>query len=192
DWRKLHSDEGRAKVSLPTYPFERKRCWIEAPVSDRSALAQPAAPAAIAEQFIAEVPSGKENTNVNANPQPPATSVAPRLTKIANVLCEIFEDLSGVDVSKADGSTSFLEMGFDSLFLTQVTQSLSAKFGVKVTFRQLLGDLSSMDALSEFLDKRLPANVLAEEAPAAATVPAVIAVPTSVQVSAPAIRSMPV
>lgn len=191
EWRKLYGDERRGKVSLPTYPFERKRCWIEAPASDRSTVAQPAAPVAVAEQFIAEVPSGKEDTIVNANPQPAATSAAPRSTKIAKVLCEIFEDLSGVNVSKADGSTSFLEMGFDSLFLTQVTQALSGKFGVKVTFRQLLGELSSMDALSEFLDKQLPAEVLAETAPAA-TVPTVVAASAPVQVSAAAIRSMPV
>ena len=45
-----------------------------------------------------------------------------------------------MDLSGADGSTSFLEMGFDSLFLTQVTQALQTKFELKVTFRQLLGD----------------------------------------------------
>ena len=35
--------------------------------------------------------------------------------------------------------TSFIEMGFDSLFLTQVTQALQKKFAVKITFRQLPG-----------------------------------------------------
>ena len=94
---------------------------------------------------------------MNPNAQAPAATTAPvsRRNKIAEILSEVFEELSGVDVSQADGSTSFLEMGFDSLFLTQVTQALHAKFGLKITFRQLLGDLCSMDALSEHIDSKL-------------------------------------
>ena len=65
------------------------------------------------------------------------------------MLREIFEELSGMNLSQADGSTTFLEMGFDSLFLTQVTQSLQSKFGLKITFRQLLGDESSLGALAD-------------------------------------------
>jgi len=30
DWRSFHGDDRRARVSLPTYPFERQRFWIEA------------------------------------------------------------------------------------------------------------------------------------------------------------------
>ena len=95
-----------------------------------------------------------------------------RQAKITKLLNEIFEDLSGLDLSQADSSTSFLEMGFDSLFLTQATQSLQEKFGVKITFRQMLGDLASMSALSEYLDGKLPADVLAEAPPPAVTAPA--------------------
>ena len=69
-----------------------------------------------------------------------------------------------MDLSAADGSTTFLEMGFDSLFLTQVTQALQNKFGLKITFRQLLGDQSTMNALAEYVDSQLPADVLAEPA----------------------------
>ncbi|MEN6314180.1 MAG: amino acid adenylation domain-containing protein [Clostridiaceae bacterium] len=35
DWNKLYTGKGSKRVSLPTYPFERKRCWIE-PVIDES------------------------------------------------------------------------------------------------------------------------------------------------------------
>jgi len=102
-----------------------------------------------------------------------------RQTRITTVLSEIFEELSGLDLSQADGSTTFLEMGFDSLFLTQATQSLQGKFGVKITFRQLLGDLASMSALSEYLDSKLPADVLAEAVPPAVTAGAVPLVATA-------------
>ena len=51
-------------------------------------------------------------------------------------------------------------LGFDSLFLTQVAQALHSKFGIKITFRQLLGDQSSLKLLSEFIDTQLPAEAL--------------------------------
>jgi len=178
DWRSLHGSlDGKGKrqrISLPTYPFERKRFWLDAPLLEEPAAALPVVPAAVPP--IAEAPASEENRQVNVNSQ---TLAAPshlplsRSTRIAKVLSEIFEDLSGVDLSQADGSTSFLELGFDSLFLTQVTQSLHGKFGLKITFRQLLGDLSSMNALAEYVDGKLPADVLAEPVPPAAAAPVV-------------------
>jgi acyl transferase domain-containing protein len=40
DWTRLHEGERRRRVSLPTYPFERRRCWIgrrEEPGAERTA-----------------------------------------------------------------------------------------------------------------------------------------------------------
>jgi amino acid adenylation domain-containing protein len=189
DWRSLQGEERRKRISLPTYPFERKRYWLDAPVLEESAAALPVASAGALRFSEApiEAPASEENTQVNVNSQALAASSLPlsRSTRIAKVLSDIFEELSGVDLSQADGSTSFLEMGFDSLFLTQVTQSLHGKFGLKITFRQLLGDLSTMNALSEYLDTKLPADVLAEVAPTTVNAPAVSVM------TMPAVSSMP-
>lgn len=46
DWQKLWQGEKRQRVSLPTYPFERKRYWIEAP-SERQAAARLSAPTSV-------------------------------------------------------------------------------------------------------------------------------------------------
>ncbi len=182
DWPSLHSslhgEEKRQRISLPTYPFERKRFWLDPPILDQSAAAALVAAPRFADTTT-EASASEEKTQVPVNLQTAAlsTGAVSRQTKITKVISEIFEELSGVDLSQADGSASFLEMGFDSLFLTQVTQSLQGKFGVKITFRQLLGDLSNLKSLSEYLDGKLPADVLAEAAPTAATAPAVMAVP---------------
>jgi len=37
DWNALWQDEDRQRVGLPTYPFERQRHWIDAPVATQSA-----------------------------------------------------------------------------------------------------------------------------------------------------------
>ena len=64
--------------------------------------------------------------------------------------------LSGQDHGAADPHTTFLELGFDSLLLTQVAQAFRKEFSVKVTFRQLLEDYATMDALAGYLDAQMP------------------------------------
>ena len=48
DWDLFHEDERRGRVPLPTYPFERTRCWIDPPAMepDRLPVAAHDAPAA--------------------------------------------------------------------------------------------------------------------------------------------------
>ena len=43
DWSGFHAAESRRRLPLPTYPFERKRFWIDAP--NRAAEAKPDRPA---------------------------------------------------------------------------------------------------------------------------------------------------
>lgn len=88
---------------------------------------------------------------------PTAALALERGDRISAALRVIFEDLSGLSAAEIDNSTSFLEMGFDSLFLTQVTQAVQAKFGLKITFRQLLDRESTLEALAAYVDAHLPA-----------------------------------
>jgi len=193
DWNKLHANEKRHRVSLPTYPFERKRFWLEAPrqFNDSGGQLTSSIP------HVSTVPQMPEtSTSSSAQvflkqettmPQPIASTHTLRKDKVRGILIKIFEDLSGMDVSQADSSATFLDMGFDSLFLTQVTQALQSKFSLKITFRQLLGDLATLDALANYVDERLPAGTFDEPVEAAA--PSVVA---PVQSSAVAFASAPI
>jgi amino acid adenylation domain-containing protein len=179
-WPAVHGGERRQRISLPTYPFERKRFWLDALAVEKT-VTPPASVAAepIQETEVTRDPQ-EETIPVTPLPQVPnvGAAVATRTTRIRTMLAEIFEDLSGMQISPADGATTFLELGLDSLFLTQVTQSLQDKFGLKITFRQLMGDQGSLDSLAEYVDAKLPADVMAE-IPAAAPV----AAPVQVQVA---------
>jgi polyketide synthase PksJ len=33
DWQSFHRDARRRRVVLPTYPFERKRFWVDRPLT---------------------------------------------------------------------------------------------------------------------------------------------------------------
>ena len=172
DWTALFPGR-RRRVALPTYPFERKRYWVE-----------PVKPAAKASALSANFkgnrhhPAGEApalQSEAMPNPAPvsaPAAVPAPPARK-ALILAKIravLKNLSGQDQSSADPATSFLELGFDSLFLTQVAGTFRKEFGVKITFRQLLEDLATMDALSAHLDAVLPPEVM-KPAPAPAPAP---------------------
>jgi amino acid adenylation domain-containing protein len=145
DWRALHGGTSRRRVSLPTYPFQRKRYFIDAP------SAGPAAAISL---------EGNHSTAMaNETVQPPPSaqmgqqSEAPsRQAAIRAELAALLENLSGIDVANAPRGTNFLELGFDSLFLTQASQAIKTRFNVAVSFRQMMGDLASLDAVAEHLN----------------------------------------
>lgn len=187
DWSKFHERAKRTRISLPTYPFERKKFWLEVPqlaAGTNPPAVSLAQNAVIVAAKPAEMPPSvatqrfpmQESISMS---QPTQSSQRPRREKLRAMLTEIFQDLSGVDISQANASASFLEMGFDSLFLTQVTQSLQSKFSLKVTFRQLLGDLSTLESLTAYIDQKLPAGTLEESAPVTPVVTNVPATSTS-------------
>jgi amino acid adenylation domain-containing protein len=150
-WTGFHSGESLHRVSLPTYPFERKRYWVE-----------PRQEAAVDLQAVAAV----------AAEASPESGLQPRIVAM-------FADLSGMPPETLSPSANFLELGFDSLFLTQVTQEIDRRFAVNVTFRQLAQSESSIEKLAVFLQGRTP--VVA----AAAVVPAIKASAETGPVAAP-------
>jgi amino acid adenylation domain-containing protein len=186
DWRAVHGGEKRLRISLPTYPFERKRFFLEEPVQDQAIAANVAASVPETSAPASTERSVGMQTDFGLVREENVVMTADRASRIAGKIQGILEELSGIDLSSASPSTGFLEMGFDSLFLTQVTQSLHNDFGIKVTFRQLLGELSSIQALAEHLDRVLPTSFMAETpstpaVPPTAPVPVpVAAVPTNV------------
>ena len=68
-----------------------------------------------------------------------------RKERIIARLGEIMYDLSGIEMDEFDDSTTFLEMGMDSLFLTQVSTALQGEFGIKIKFRQLIEEVDTLD-----------------------------------------------
>jgi amino acid adenylation domain-containing protein len=124
------------RISLPTYPFERKRFWIE-PVTATKKLEGPVLMNTVVEPVAS--PARKE--------------------RLCNELAALLEDLSGMEVVSAGPQATFLDLGFDSLFLTQVTQAVETKYGAKIRFARLLDDLNSIDLLAAHLDSTLTQEV---------------------------------
>ncbi|HEY1111410.1 MAG TPA: acyltransferase domain-containing protein, partial [Opitutaceae bacterium] len=143
NWRDgFYAAETRRIVPLPTYPFERKRYYIDpAPGTTSGPVAATQARAAVVETSI----TSEQPATAAANPAEAGTIATLR---------KLFQNLSGYDLASASADASFYELGFDSLFLTQASRAVSREFGVEVTFRQLREDFVSFATLAAHLDAR--------------------------------------
>lgn len=104
---------GRRRVPLPSYPFERKRHWIDLPAVGPRRL-QPAAAA----------PPTEETASVRATPVPPASP-------IEATLCRLWREATGVhDVGVDD---NFFALGGTSLQLVEVHARLRSTVLAELT-----------------------------------------------------------
>jgi amino acid adenylation domain-containing protein len=156
EWKRIWSQEHRQRVSLPTYPFERKKHWIEPPA--HKAASNDLRQATALPQETEEQIEGEAKMTMNAN-----GIALERRHRLQPVVASLFEELSGIATGPENFDTSFMELGFDSLFLTQATQAVQRRFGVKVTFRQIVEQFSSISALADRLDSILPADAFPPE-----------------------------
>jgi acyl transferase domain-containing protein/glutamate-1-semialdehyde aminotransferase len=140
EWQRLNPPAGRLRVSLPTYPFERTRHWVTPAVTASPANVAPSAATFTADSGRAEV----------------AVSADEHLKSIRERLTHVFSECSGIAPEQLDPRTTFLELGLDSLFLTQAATAVHKAFGVKVTFRELVEELTTMDAVADHVARLVP------------------------------------
>jgi amino acid adenylation domain-containing protein len=145
DWNGFYQNEKRQRVALPTYPFERKRYYAEpgARIQYGAAI-----------EVASNVADREESLSTEASSDVEATALT-RKDQIIRQLAVQFQQLSGANLGSLSPSTSFAELGFDSLFLAQASQGIQKKYGVKVTFRQLSEQFVTLDSLADYLDKHL-------------------------------------
>ncbi len=214
DWQSFYQEETRDRLPLPTYPFESKRFWIEPKVSEgesgreeegkrgrggegeNSQLPIPDFQLPITDSPL-PIPNSQQST-VNCQPstvnyQLPMpnsqveTKQAARKYRLIPVIKNILEETSGEDLGSVGEDLTFLEMGLDSLSLTQVALNLQKQFSIKITFRQLLETFPTLGTLSEFIDGNLPPEVL----PATPAVAQASPEPAPVAIAPPASNAVP-
>ncbi|AFH50188.1 Polyketide synthase-like protein [Ignavibacterium album JCM 16511] len=145
EWQNFHKGKRRRRIHLPGYQFDRKSYWIEPPKRDslkQKSVLDSSAPVvqSTKKEKVKKVIQGEAMT---------------RKEYITGILKDILEELSGISKSELDESKTFLELGFDSLFMTQVSLAFQKRFDVKITLRQLLETAPSINAIAEFIDGSL-------------------------------------
>jgi iturin family lipopeptide synthetase A len=130
DWRLIWGDNRLPLLPLPTYPFQRQRCW---------ATASPVAPILNA-----------ESTTVSAKDTPAAFATG----DIEQRLSAVIGRLLGLDPATLDRSEKFIEMGADSIILASALREVEQSFGVTIDFRQILEKTPSVATLAAYLASR--------------------------------------
>ena len=152
DWAKLHGRRKVRKVDAPTYPFQRKRFWVEPTTAEVSAPSSTMPPVQFQQTswqlpmtpnfFAAPAPTPVQPQNPNLHKQTTEVMSDDQQTQPSSggslreqLQCElknVLSELSGVEPEEMDVQASFLELGFDSLLLTQAGKELKDAFGVNV------------------------------------------------------------
>jgi acyl transferase domain-containing protein len=145
DWHSFYAAESRVRLSLPSYPFERVRHWIE-PRADWASTQTASAP--LAPRSPAEQASAAQSNEVVAQATASGNTVKTRLLRV-------LRDATGIEVKPSDEASTFLEIGFDSLLITQISAKIRKEFGIALQFRDLVEEYPNVKRLSQYLEQRV-------------------------------------
>jgi phthiocerol/phenolphthiocerol synthesis type-I polyketide synthase E len=157
DWEAFSNRERRHRLALPTYPFERRRYWIDPPKAkeSREVGADGSATLSAAELVSdagAETLTRHERPGHLRNP-----FVAPR-EGTEQRLAEVWQDLLGVDgIGVHDG---FFELGGHSLLAPQLVTRIREVFEVDFPLAHLF-ETPTVAQMAEAVDVLLQEGVLA-------------------------------
>lgn len=137
DWRPLHTDERRRRVSLPTYPFERRRCWIDT---------RPRVPSE-------QAPGAEDPALVSTHPRPAiaVSYVAPE-NDLERRLADIWQELLGLE--QVGVRDNFFELGGHSLLLTRLIVRLRETFEIDLPLQDVF-EGSTIVELADVVRRRL-------------------------------------
>ena len=138
DWA-LNRAARAQRVSLPGYPFQKQRHWIDPPVPAARHIPDPTITPQISQTSVAMTPMPQDRSDT-----------------LTDKILALLAELSGDSFTPDDAGCTFLELGFDSLLLGQVTQRLKRDMDVALTFRQLMTEFPTVKDLITHLDTVLP------------------------------------
>ncbi|TCP54572.1 amino acid adenylation domain-containing protein [Tumebacillus sp. BK434] len=165
DWQGLYTHEQRLRVPLPTYPFERKRYWIDAK-PQRAAAA--AAQHALQQTGETAAPQAQASQAVHARPQL-ATAYVEATNDFERAIIAIYQQLLGIEgVGIHD---SFFQLGGNSLLGTQLVSRLRSVFGIDVPLRTLFEAETAAELAAAVQAKGGVVSGTASAVPAAPQIP---------------------
>ncbi|MEX2573309.1 MAG: thioesterase domain-containing protein [Balneolaceae bacterium] len=115
EWERIYKDNPVHKISLPTYAFQRVRCWIDP---------EPRG----AESLVNSAETGEKMNGVGNNEGSEKRNIVDELTAI-------WQDFLGIENIKKDDD--FFELGGNSLVAVQLFDELKYKLGIQLPLSAL-------------------------------------------------------
>lgn len=162
DWKSFYREQSRELLRLPSYVFDKKPCWL-APVTSKFKDDKKG----ITQNISSKTQNHFETTSVLG---PNTTHMRKEL--LLEKISEIILNSSGIQLEATDHSYSFIELGLDSLILTQIALTCKKEFNQPITFRKLNEDYNSPELLASFLDETLPKDMFQPVASEPKSIPA--------------------
>lgn len=129
NWDNFYNGQQRLLLDLPTYQFDRKKHWVDAIAINK---------------VIPEDNNYKPNNN---------NTLVMKKNNLAIKIRQVLEDASGIEMQNVAANQNFVEIGLDSLLLTQIAISLKREFNLPVTFRKLNEEYPTIESLTDYIDK---------------------------------------
>ncbi|SHE84056.1 type I polyketide synthase [Pedobacter caeni] len=136
DWEQYNGPGNRNFLSLPTYQFDRNKYWVPAVAINNTST------------LLNEINPPLNNRDFNP--------LIMRKNNLTSKIKQVLEDASGIEMAGVESDRNFLEIGLDSLLLTQVAISLKREFNLPITFRKLNEEYATIAALVTYLDENTP------------------------------------
>ncbi|BFH12427.1 condensation domain-containing protein [Paenibacillus melissococcoides] len=128
NWRRIYGNEKRFTIPLPTYPFEKERCWLEIPPI--RALGSHKAPHEYAEGSESEVQHPSDPFLLHGRAENEPYTAMERL--LGQIWCEEL-GYRTVNIHR-----SFYDMGGDSILATKIVNRLNQQAPVPITIADVL------------------------------------------------------
>src|SRR5215213_1599628 len=141
DWPAFWADQPRRRVPLPTYPFERRRYWIE----PRTELAVPPEALVPASAAMAAGPGRRHARPSLHVPYAPPRDAAER--RVVEILGELLR-LETVGIHD-----SFFDLGGDSLLATHLVARLNQELGAELTLRSIFESPTAAELAAAVKDR---------------------------------------
>lgn len=139
DWRRVLDDGTGSFLSLPTYPFERSRHWLDDGPSERAME-----PASLSATEFRTPAASEPSTSEPVAPQP--SPVERGMEEVVRThVTRVLRHRTPVDIER-----TFESLGADSLALVEILSSISAEVGATLP-ETLLFDHPTPASLAEFL-----------------------------------------
>ncbi|MEM1428431.1 MAG: amino acid adenylation domain-containing protein [Pseudomonadota bacterium] len=137
DWSRAGTDPATRRVSLPGTVFRRRRFWVEPGLAGRARGASP-------------MLRGRERASTRHE-----AVAEPERGGLEADVAALIATLSGEPAAAIRRDATFLELGYDSLFLSEVAAGLTAAYGVPVSLRSLLTEVQTVSALAAYLERSM-------------------------------------
>ncbi|MEM7129590.1 MAG: amino acid adenylation domain-containing protein [Chloroflexota bacterium] len=182
DWQGFDGIYRRNRQILPTYPFQRKRYWLEPATrnqsttneeTDSSYLTQNQSATSQAMQSQPAQNQPSQNQPMPSQPlrdQPVRDPAIHQLTNgnrlkdvqamgSRNILAEL-QTLAAkvleIPLDEVNPQIPFLEMGADSLILMDTIRRIERTYGIQIAIRQVFDELTNLEKLAMYIKERLP------------------------------------